>query len=183
MIIIENQGRLSDLLGQEMGGVLRDEELTSLGLDQFLQLDLKRRSELLIIDIHILKGQEKKWEDFKCSMNSYIGALFFSTQKDEHLEAWIKNEISLCPKVLGYYSYPLEGLENIILENQINFFQDFIQDQRKLQTQIVSFSSELNEVIENAEIEMNRAKALFEHIVPKRSDEIKGFYFTNKYIV
>jgi hypothetical protein len=68
-----------------------------------------------------------------------------------------------------------------ILSNQLQFFWGLLEDQRKLQKHIAQFSLELDQVLQNAEEEMIRAKKLHEIFVPRRNDEIKGVTFSNKY--
>jgi hypothetical protein len=72
-------------------------------------------------------------------------------------------------------------LQWTILSNQLQFFWNLLEDQRKLQKHMAQFSLELDQVLQNAEEEMQRARKIHESLVPRRSEEIKGVHFTNKY--
>lgn len=68
-----------------------------------------------------------------------------------------------------------------ILSNQLQFFWGLIEDQKKLQKHMAQFSLELDQVLQNAEVEMVKAKRIHETLIPRRNEEIKGIFFSNKY--
>lgn len=150
-------------------------------LKSFNALELKRRGEFLLVDTQTLLNHPDMQETFKSVMNTFLGAVFFHEHSNEKAQGWVQNEGAFLTKIIGEYSLPMAQLNWTILSNQLQFFWNLIEDQRKLQKHIAQFSVELDQVLQNAEVEMNKAKKIHEALVPRRNDEIKGVLFTNKY--
>jgi hypothetical protein len=112
-----------------------------------------------------------------------MGAVFFHDQNNVKAHQWVQNEGAFLSKIIGEYSLPMPELNWTMLTNQMQFFWSLIEDQKKLQRQIVEFSHELDHVLQNAETEMIKAKKIYETFVPKKLEEIKGILFSNKYAV
>ncbi len=150
-------------------------------LKSFNALELKRRGEFLLVDTQTLLNHPEGQETFKSVMNTFLGAVFFHEHSNEKAQSWVQNEGAFLTKIIGEYSLPMPQLNWTILSNQMQFFWNLIEDQRKLQKHMAQFSVELDQVLQNAEVEMTKAKKIHEALVPRRNDEIKGVLFTNKY--
>lgn len=150
-------------------------------LKTFNALELKRRGEFLLVDTQTLLNHPEGQETFKSVMNTFLGAVFFHEHSNEKAQTWVQNEGAFLTKIVGEYSLPMPQLNWTILSNQMQFFWNLIEDQRKLQKHMAQFSVELDQVLQNAEVEMTKAKKIHEALVPRRNDEIKGVLFTNKY--
>lgn len=150
-------------------------------LKSFNSLELKRRGEFLLVDTQTLLNHPELQESFKSVMNTFLGAVFFHEHSNEKAQKWVQNEGAFLTKIIGEYSLPMAQLNWTILSNQLQFFWNLIEDQRKLQKHMAQFSVELDQVLQNAEVEMTKAKKIHEALVPRRNDEIKGVLFTNKY--
>src|SRR5690606_11849978 len=107
---------------------------------------------------------------------------FIHDHSNEKAQAWVTNEGAFLPKIIGEYSLPMSQLHWTILSNQLQFIWTLLEDQKKLQKHMVQFSLELDQVLQNAEVEMNKAKKINEVLVPRRKEEIKGITFSNKYL-
>lgn len=152
-----------------------------LSLKAFNALELKRRGEFLLIDTQTLLNHPGELESFKSVMNTFMGAVFFHEQSNQKAQEWVKDEGAFLTKIIGEYSLPMPQLNWTILSNQLQFFWSLIEDQKKLQKHMAQFSLELDQVLQNAEFEMVRAKKVHDTLVPRRSEEIKGVHFSNKY--
>lgn len=152
-----------------------------LSVKEFISLEMKRRGDFLLIDTETLLMHPEHQENVKAMLNTFLGAVFFHDHANIKAQDWVKNEGAFLTKIIGQYSLPMEQLNWTILSNQLQFFWNLIEDQRKLQKHMAQFSQELDQVLQNAEEEMGRAKKLHETFVPRRNDEIKGVSFTNKY--
>lgn len=152
-----------------------------LSLKAFNSLELKRRGEFLLIDTQTLLDHPEDQENFKSVMNTFLGAVFFHEHSNQKAQDWVKNEGAFLTKIIGEYSLPMPQLSWTMLSNQMQFFWGLIEDQRKLQKHMVQFSQELDQVLQNAEVEMVRAKKVHHALIPRRSEDIKGVIFTNRY--
>jgi hypothetical protein len=150
-------------------------------LQSFNALELKRREEFLLVDTQTVLNWPKAQENFKAMMNTFQGVVFFHEHSNQIAQEWVQNEGAFLTKIIGEYSLPMPQLSWTILSNQLQFFWNLIEDQKRLQNHMVQFSLELDQVLQNAEAEMNKAKKIHEVLVPRRNDEIKGVIFTNKY--
>lgn len=150
-------------------------------LKAFNKLELKRRSEFLLVDTQTLLDHPELQENFKSVLNTFLGAVFFHEHSNLKAQEWVQNEGAFLTKIIGEYSLPMPQLSWTILSNQLQFFWGLIEDQRKLQKHMAQFSLELDQVLQNAEVEMVKAKRIHETFVPRRNEEIKGILFSNKY--
>ncbi|WP_408098872.1 hypothetical protein ACJVC5_08120 [Peredibacter sp. HCB2-198] len=151
-------------------------------LKTFNALELKRRGEFLLVDTQtILNQPPSAQEGFKAVMNTFLGAVFFHEQSNVKAHEWVQNEAAFLTKIIGEYSLPMPQLNWTMLSNQLQFFWNLLEDQRMLQKHMAQFSVELDQVLQNAEVEMVKAKKIHEMLIPRRTDEIKGVSFTNKY--
>jgi hypothetical protein len=153
-----------------------------LDMKAFSELELKRRGEFLLVDTATVLKHPEKHELFKSILNTFMGAVFFHEHSNQEAHTWVTNEGAFLTKIIGEYSLPMAQLNWTMLSNQLQFFWNLIEDQKKLQKHMVQFSLELDQVLQNAEEEMTRAKRLHETLVPRRSEEIKGVSFTNRYL-
>jgi hypothetical protein len=152
-----------------------------LNLEDFNRLELKRRGEFLLIDTQSLLNHPEQQENFKSVLNTFLGAVFFHEQNNKEAQDWVMNQGAFLTKIIGEYALPMPQLSWTILSNQLQFFWNLIEDQRKLQKHMAAFSVELDQVLQNAEVEMVKAKKIHEALIPRRVDEIRGVLFTNKY--
>ncbi len=182
MIILDERNFLSKEL-ESKGFEVFDfyENKKVMDVKSFNALELKRRGEFLLVDTQTLLNHPEAQETFKSVMNTFLGAVFFHEHSNEKAQSWVQNEGAFLTKIIGEYSLPMAQLNWTILSNQLQFFWNLIEDQRKLQKHMAQFSVELDQVLQNAEVEMNKAKKIHESLVPRRHDEIKGVLFTNKY--
>jgi hypothetical protein len=152
-----------------------------LDVSAFCRLDLKRRSEFVVVDVETFLSHPELVENFKTVLNTFMGAIFFHDHSNTKALDWIKGEGAVLSKILGAYSLPMDQVNWTILTNQLQFFWNLIEDQKRLQNHLVSFSLELDQVLQSAHEEMNKAKKIHESLVPRRKEEIKGIIFSNKY--
>lgn len=183
MIILDERNFLSPELTSK-GFEVFDffENHTVMDMKSFLSLELKRRGEFLLVDTETLLKHPELQENFKTLLNTFLGAVFFHDHSNVKAQDWVKNEGSFLPKIIGEYSLPMAQLSWTILSNQLQFFWSLLEDQKKLQKHMVQFSIELDQVLQNAEAEMQKAKKINEVLVPRRKEEIKGITFSNKYL-
>lgn len=182
MIILDERNFLHKELS-EKGFEVFDffENVEIMDVKKFNQLELKRRGDFVLIDTQTLLNHPESQETFKAVMNTFIGAVFFHEQSNQKAQDWVLNQGSFLTKIIGEYALPMAQLNWTILSNQLQFFWNLIEDQKKLQKHIAAFSVELDQVIQNAEVEMNKAKKIHETLVPRRQEEVKGVVFSNKY--
>ncbi len=182
MIILDERNFLQKEL-EEKGFKVFDfyEDLSVLSMKEFSELELKRRGEFLLIDTQTVLSHPELQETFKSVMNTFLGAVFFHEHSNEKAQNWVRDEGSFLNKIIGEYSLPMAQLNWTILSNQLQFLWNLLEDQRKLQHHMAQFSLELDQVLQEAEVEMVRAKKIHNTIVPRRNEEIKGIVFTNKY--
>lgn len=182
MIIIDERNYLQQELAAK-GFVVFDffENNKVMSVKEFTSLELKRRGDFLLIDTQTILNHPGLIENFKTVLNTFMGAVFFHDHTNEKAQEWVKNEGAFLTKIIGEYSLPMPQLSWTILSNQLQFFWTMLEDQRKLQKHMAQFSLELDQVLQNAEEEMVRAKKIHEIFVPRRKDEIKGISFVHKY--
>lgn len=182
MIIVDERNFIKKAL-EEQGLNLFDyyDGHQLISIKDFTELDLKRRAEVVLIDVVSILSKPKLLEPFKALLNTFYGVIFFYEEGNEGAIKWIEEQTAFLPKIIGAFSLPMPELRWNILSNQLQFFWTMIQEQKQLQKHMSDFSEELNQVLLNAESEMGRAKKIHEALVPKRSEEIKGVQFFNKY--
>lgn len=182
MIILDERNFLQKEL-EEKGFKVFDfyENSKVLSMEEFTKLDLTRRGEFVLIDTQTVLTHPELQENFKVVMNTFLGAVFFHEHSNERAQNWVRDEGAFLNKIIGEYALPMAPLSWTILSNQLQFLWNLLEDQRKLQRHMVEFSRELDQVLQEAEVEMVRAKKIHNTIVPRRNEEIKGIVFTNKY--
>lgn len=152
-----------------------------MSVDKFCELPLQRRADILIVDTQSLLAKPKFEEQFKTIINTFLGVVFIHEQKNQPAASWVQDQAAFLTKIVGEYAVPMPQLQWTMLSNQLQFFWTILEEQKALQKHLANFSMELDQVMKTAEVEMARAKKVHEVLIPKRSDEIKGVHFTNKY--
>jgi len=152
-----------------------------MSVKDFCSLPLQRRADVLLVDTESLLKNPEQQESFRSIINTFLGVVFFHEHSNERAQKWVETEAAFLTKIVGEYSLPMAQLQWTMLSNQLQFFWTLLEEQKHLQQHMVSFSRELDQVLRSAEIEMNRAKKIHEVLIPRRNDEIKGVYFSNKY--
>jgi hypothetical protein len=182
MIIIDERNFLQPLL-EDKGFAIFDffENCEVLNLKAFTSLELKRRADFVLVDTETVLKYPQLQEEVKTLLNTFVGAIFFHDHSNEKAQEWVKNEGALINKIIGQHSLPMAQLDWTILSNQLQFMWSLIEEQRNLQKHMIQFSLELDQVLQNAESEMSKARQVHETLIPRRSEEIKGILFTNKY--
>lgn len=182
MIILDERDYLHKELASK-GFMVFDffENNSVMSVKEFTALELKRRGDFLLIDTETILSHPELMENFKTVLNTFMGAVFFHDHSNKKAQEWVENEGAFLTKIIGEYSLPMPQLNWTILSNQLQFFWSLLEDQRKLQKHMAQFSLELDQVLQNAEEEMIRAKKIHEIFVPRRKDEIKGISFVHKY--
>lgn len=182
MIILDERNYLQQELATK-GFMVFDffENNSVMSVKEFTSLELKRRGDFLLIDTETILAHPEMIENFKTVLNTFMGAVFFHDHSNKKAHEWVENEGAFLTKIIGEYSLPMPQLNWTILSNQLQFFWTLLEDQRKLQKHMAQFSIELDQVLQNAEEEMIRAKKIHEIFVPRRKDEIKGISFVHKY--
>jgi hypothetical protein len=150
-------------------------------LESFCSMALNKRADVLLVDTQTILNHPELQEKFKIVLNTFLGVIFFHDQKNEPAQNWLRDQASFITKIIGEYSLPASPLQWTMLSNQLNFLWGLLEEQRALQKHIVKFSQDLDTALQTAELEMVKAKKIHELLVPKRSDEIKGIHFLNKY--
>ena len=182
MIILDERNYLKPELESKGFGVFDFfDNHQVLDVKSFNKLELKRRGEFLLVDTQTLMNHPEAQETFKSLLNTFLGAVFFHDHANEKAQTWVQNEGAFLTKIIGEYSLPMSQLHWTMLSNQLQFFWNLIEDQRMLQKHMAQFSVELDQVLQNAEVEMTKAKKIHETLVPRRTDDIKGVLFSNKY--
>lgn len=150
-------------------------------LANLCDLPLNRRADVLLVDTQTVLDHPELQEKFKVVLNTFLGVIFFHEQQNVKAQTWVQDQAAFLTKIIGEYSVPMPQLEWTMLSNQLQFLWNILEDQKKLQQHIVKFSQELDQALQGAENEMLKAKKIHEVLIPKRSDEIKGVSFLNKY--
>ena len=150
-------------------------------MDDFCNLPLNKRAEVLLVDTQTVLNHPQLQEKFKTVLNTFLGVIFLHDQSNMEAQSWVKDQASFLTKIIGEYSLPMPQLSWTILSNQLQFLWNLLEEQKSLQKHIIKFSHELDSALQSAESEMIKAKKIHEILIPKRSDEIKGISFLNKY--
>lgn len=150
-------------------------------LESFCSMTLNKRADVLLVDTQTILNHPELQEKFKIVLNTFLGVIFFHDQKNEMAQNWLRDQAGFIAKIIGEYSLPAAPLQWTMLSNQLNFLWGLLEEQKSLQKHIVKFSQDLDSALQTAELEMVKAKKIHELLIPKRSDEIKGIHFLNKY--
>jgi hypothetical protein len=142
---------------------------------------LNRRADVLLVDTQSVLDHPELQEKFRTVLNTFLGVIFFHEQQNETAQKWVQDQAAFLTKIIGEYSLPMAQLEWTMLSNQLQFLWNVLEEQKNLQKHIVKFSQELDLTLQSAETEMLKAKKIHEVLIPKRSEEIKGISFLNKY--
>ena len=145
------------------------------------ELPLNKRAEVLIVDTQTVLSHPELQEKFNVVLNTFLGVIFVHDSGNVKAQEWVETRSSFLPKIIGVCSLPMSSLEWTMLSNKLSFLWTLIEEQKALQKHLVKFSRELDEALQNAETEMLRAKKVHEVLIPKRSDEIRGVSFLNRY--
>jgi hypothetical protein len=148
---------------------------------EFGKLPLNRRADILLVDTESLLRNPEHQENFRAVINTFLGVIFFHEHSNEKAHKFVEGEAAFLTKIVGEYSLPMAQLQWTMLSNQLQFFWTLIEEQKNLQQHMLSFSRELDQVLRSAEVEMARAKKIHEVLIPRRHDEIKGVFFSNRY--
>jgi hypothetical protein len=152
-----------------------------MSLGEFAKLRLNRRADILLVDTETLLKHPEHQETFRAIINTFLGVVFFHEHSNPKAQQFVENEAAFLTKIVGEFSLPMAQLQWTMLSNQLQFFWTLLEEQKNLQKHMTSFSQELDQVLRSAEIEMARAKKIHEVLIPRRHDEIKGVYFSNRY--
>ena len=150
-------------------------------LKSLCDLPLNRRADVLLVDTQSVLDHPELQEKFKVVLNTFLGVIFFHEQQNVKAQSWVQDQSAFLTKIIGEYSLPMPQLQWTMLSNQLQFLWNILEEQKKLQKHIVKFSQELDQALQSAESEMLKAKKIHEVLIPKRSEEIKGVSFLNKY--
>ncbi len=150
-------------------------------LKSLTELPLGRRAEILLVDTQTILDHPDLQEKFKTVLNTFLGVIFFHEQKNTTAQSWVQDQAAFLTKIIGEYALPMPQLNWTMLSNQLQFLWTSLEEQKNLQKHLVKFSQELDLALQSAESEMLKAKKIHEVLIPKRSDEIKGISFLNKY--
>lgn len=150
-------------------------------LKSFSDLPLGRRADILLVDTQTILNHPELQEKFKIVLNTYLGVIFFHEQQNTAAQSWVQDQAAFLTKIIGEYALPMPQLNWTMLSNQLQFLWNSLEEQKNLQRHLVKFSQELDQALQSAESEMLKAKKIHEVLIPKRSDEIKGVSFLNKY--
>lgn len=152
-----------------------------MAVDEFCKLPLARRADVLLVDTETLLRHPEKQESFRSIINTFLGVVFFHEHSNSKAQPFVEGEAAFLTKIVGEYSLPMPQIQWTMLSNQLQFFWTLLEEQKNLQKHMISFSRELDQVLRSAEVEMARAKKIHEVLIPRRHDEIKGVFFSNKY--
>lgn len=152
-----------------------------MSVNEFCQLPLVRRADVLIVDTDTLLRHPEKQEAFRSIINTFLGVVFFHEHSNQKAQPFVELEAAFLTKIVGEYSLPMPQIQWTMLSNQLQFFWTLLEEQKNLQKHMIAFSRELDQVLRSAEVEMARAKKIHEVLIPRRHDEIKGVFFSNKY--
>jgi hypothetical protein len=182
MVIVDDRNVLTAQL-EDKGLHLHDfyEGHQVMSMVDFCKLPLQRRADVLLVDTATVLNSPALQETFKTVLNTFLGVVFFHEHKNQTAQAWVQDQAAFLTKILGECSLPMPQLQWTMLSNQLQFFWTVLEEQKNLQKSMTKFSLELDQVLQTAEWEMAKAKKIHETLIPKRTDEIKGVNFINKY--
>lgn len=182
MIIVDERDFIQKQLDEKGFGVFDFYEGHSLmNVETFCKLPLQRRAEILVVDTATLLKHPKSQESFKSIINTFLGVIFFHEHSNAEAQKWVEEQAAFLTKIVGEYSLPMPQLQWTMLSNQLQFFWTILQEQKDLQKKMAAFSQDLDQIMQNAEAQVARAKSIHETLIPKRNEEIKGVLFTSKY--
>ena len=150
-------------------------------MQSLCDLPLNRRADVLLVDTQTVLDHPELQEKFKIVLNTFLGVIFMHEHQNIKAQSWVQDQAAFLTKIIGEYSLPMPQLSWTMLSNQLQFLWTILEEQKSLQKHIVKFSHELDQALLNAESEMVKAKKIHEVLIPKRSYEIKGVSFLNKY--
>jgi hypothetical protein len=182
MILLDERGLLASELEQKGFGLYDFyDQYQRLELEAFCALSLNRRSEVLLVDVATILNKPHLKEKFQIALNTFIAAIFFYDEQNDFAKSWVEQEAPLFKKIIGAYSLPLNDVAVSMVTNQLEFVWNLLEEQKRLQMHMVKFSQELDQAFVNAELQLNKVKKVHETLVPRRSEEIKGIHFMNRY--
>lgn len=184
MIIIDEQNTLLKRLSSDEFS-LKDffSDLVPLSMMRFCSQELKKRNELVLVDVQSVLKHPELFEKFRIVLNTFLGAIcFYENSSNEAIE-WLNQEVAISPKLIASFSLPLLNRDKTFLINQIQFFSNLIEEQKNLQKHMTKFSIELDQVLAEAHMDMLKVKKMHGSMIPKRNQEIKGINFSTKYAV
>ena len=180
MIVIEGKGQIVSKfknLGLEFYDFFDQLKISS--LKQFNKHPLQRRPEVVVLDYSALEEFPLEVEDFKIQLNTYSGVIILCQTEDEKKKAM--DFAGIVPKVLGVYGPKLDMQEGALLGNLLSYFWATTQEQRFFQQKMYELSLEIEQLVQGAQEDMQRAQGLHEKLLPKRTQTIKGINFYSKY--
>lgn len=182
MIIVDERQFIQKEM-EEKGFSLFDffEKPQVMTLAEFTKLPLNRRADVLLVDTETLLRNPALQESFRAVINTFLGVVFIHEHSNPKAHQFVESEAAFLTKIVGEYSLPMPQLQWTMLSNQLQFFWTILEEQKNLQKHMAAFSRELDQVLQSAEVEMARVKKIHEVLIPRRHDEIKGVYFSNKY--
>lgn len=182
MVLLDERKFLSKLL-EDQGFNIFDfyEGHETLNMKSMSELPLNRRADILLVDTQTVLNHPELQEKFKVVLNTYLGVIFFHEQQNAEAQKWVQDQAAFLTKIIGEYAIPMPQLNWTMLSNQLQFLWTILEEQKTLQKHMMKFSQELDLALQGAESEMMKAKKIHEVLIPKRSDEIKGVSFLNKY--
>lgn len=182
MVLLDERNFLSKQL-EDQGFSIFDfyEGHETLSMKAIGELPLGRRADILLVDTQTVLNHPELQEKFKVVLNTFLGVIFIHEQTNAAAQSWVQDQAAFLTKIIGEYAVPMPQLNWTMLSNQLQFLWTMLDEQKKLQKHIVKFSQELDNALQSAETEMMKAKKIHEVLIPKRTEEIKGVNFINKY--
>lgn len=182
MVLLDERNFLSKQL-EDQGFSIFDfyEGHQTLSMKAISELPLGRQADVLLVDTQTVLNHPELQEKFKIVLNTYLGVIFIHEQTNSAAQSWVQDQAAFLTKIIGEYAVPMPQLNWTMFSNQLQFLWNLLDEQKKLQKHIVKFSQELDSALQSAETEMIKAKKIHEVLIPKRTDEIKGVNFINKY--
>lgn len=181
MIVIDEKGQVVEKF-RKLGLEFCDffDHLSVESLKQFNKHPLGRRPEVVVLNFSALQDNPIEKEDFKIHLNTYAGVVILCESSGERSQALaLALEV---PKVLGIYGPELTATEGTLLGNLLTYFWSTTQEQRLFQQKMYQFSLEIEELMEGAQEDMMKARALHEKFLPKRTESVKGLNFYSKFM-
>lgn len=181
MMIIDEKAQVIESL-REQGLEFCDffEHLKVESLQRFNKSPLERRPQVVLLNFSSLLAHPREVEDFKIQLGTYAGVVIICHSAEERISALkFAQEV---PKVLGIYGPNLNKEEGTLLGNLLSYFWSTSEEQRKLQQRMFQFSVEIEKMMEGAQEDMLRARALHEKFLPKRTETVKGLNFYSKFM-
>src|SRR5665648_387381 len=101
MIILDERGYLTKEL-QSKGFDVFDffENHQVLSMKEFNSLELKRRSEFILVDTETVLRHPDIQENFKSLLNTFVGAVFLHEHSNTKAHDWVKNEGAFLTKII-----------------------------------------------------------------------------------